>query len=333
MLRAVGDAGSLSWLSWISPLGWVELVSPFGQQRWWVLLLLLALAAVCVVAAFRLADRDQGEGLIPVRPGQPGASRWLRGVTGLSWRLERGNLGWWAFGYLVLFWVCGAAGVGINSLFGGSKALRKEFARLGGQPGIVDAYLSALMLLAGLAAAGYAIGVVLRLRSSETDGLAEPVFATRVSRVRWALAQLAIAVIGSAVLLAVAGLFTGLGFGLRGGSLGSGGLGSAVAAMTGAGLAELPAVLVLAGVTLLLFGLVPRASAAAWIVLGLVGFLDLFGQSASLSHWVLDVSPLTHVPHLPGGQVSAAPFLWLLLAFALTAAAALVTLRHRDVQS
>lgn len=43
MLRAVGDAGSLSWLS---PLGWVGLVRPFAGERWWVLVLPLVLAVV-----------------------------------------------------------------------------------------------------------------------------------------------------------------------------------------------------------------------------------------------------------------------------------------------
>jgi ABC-2 type transport system permease protein len=333
MLRAVGDTGTASWLSWLSPLGWVQLAKPFAGDRWWVLALPVALAVVCVAGSFLLAaDRDLGAGLLPDRLGRPAASRWLRDVAALSWRLERGNLAWWAFGYLVLFWVCGAAGVGIGSLLGGSKALRKEFAQLGGQPGIVDAYLSSLMLLAGLIAAGYAIAVVLRLRSAETGGLAEPLLTTAVSRVRWALAQLLVAFAGSVLLLVVAGLFTGLGYGLRGGSLGSGGLGGTVATMAGAGLAEVPAVLVFAGIALLVFGLMPRASiGVAWGALGLVAFLDLFGQTVSLSRWVLDIAPFTHIPHLPGGQVSAAPFLWLLLGFATTSAVGLAALRHRDI--
>jgi ABC-2 type transport system permease protein len=327
MLRAVGDAGSLSWLSWLSPLGWVGLVRPFAGERWWVLALPLVLAVGCVAVAYWLAaGRDEGAGLIPDRPGPPAAPRWLRDCASLAWRLERAGLAWWAFGYLVLFWVCGAAGVGIGSLFGGSKGLRKEFTQLGGQSGLVDAYLSALMLLAGLAAAGYAVSVVLRLRSAETGGLAEPVLVTGASRTRWALSQLLMAVLGSAALLVVAGVFTGIGYALRGGG------GSDVGQLAGAGLAELPSVLAVTGIALLLFGLLPRVSVgAAWAVLGLVAFIDLFGQTLTLSHWVLDISPFTDAPHLPGGAVSAAPFLWLLLVFAATSAVGLTALRCRDL--
>ena len=43
-IRAIGDAGP-HWLSWLSPLGWGQAVRAYGDERWWVLLLLLALAA------------------------------------------------------------------------------------------------------------------------------------------------------------------------------------------------------------------------------------------------------------------------------------------------
>ncbi len=79
VLRAVGDSGppSLSWLSWLSPLGWVELTRAFGSagERWWVLMLPLATSAALVAAAFALAAwRDHGAGLLPDRPGRPAAA-------------------------------------------------------------------------------------------------------------------------------------------------------------------------------------------------------------------------------------------------------------------
>lgn len=66
-------------------------------------------------------------------------------------------------------------------------------------------------------------------------------------------------------------------------------------------------------------------------MLGLVVFIDLFGQTLTLSHWALDVSPFTHAPHLPGGGVSATPFWWLLLVFAAASAVGLTALRRRDL--
>ena len=102
--------------------------------------------------------------------------------------------------------------------------------------------------------------------------------------------------------------------------------------MTGAALAQLPSALVLAAVAIALFGLLPRASVGgAWTALGLVVVINLFGQVLQLSHWVLDISPFTHAPRLPGGPVPAAPLLWLCaLALALSAAG-LAGLRRRDI--
>jgi ABC-2 type transport system permease protein len=331
VLRGVGDsagAAGPSWLSWASPLAWIQLARPFAAVRWWVLVLPLAVAALGTGPAFALAARrDQGAGLLPDRPGRATASAALRGPFGLAWRLQRGALLGWAVGYAFTFAACGAAAKGIGQLFGTSTALEREFIRLGGQAAITNAYLAALMLLAGLVAAAYAISVVLRLRAEETGGLAEPVLATATGRVRWALSHVTVAVGGAVLLLAVAGVATGLGYGLRAGPAGP-----QVARMTAAAMGQLPSVLVLAAVALGLFGLLPRASVpGAWTVLGLVVVINLFGQVLQLSHWVLDISPFTHAPRLPGGTVTAAALLWLCALALAASVAGLAGLRRRDI--
>jgi ABC-2 type transport system permease protein len=331
VLRGVGDsagAAGPSWLSWASPLAWIQLAQPFTAARWWVLALPLAVAAGGTGLAFELAARrDQGAGLLPDRPGRATASAFLRGPFGLTWRLQRGALLGWAVGYAFTFAASGAAAKGVGQLFGTSSALEREFTRLGGQAAITNAYLAALMLLAGLVAAAYAISVVLRLRTEETGGQAEPILATATGRIRWALSHITMAVAGAALLLAVAGVAAGLGYGLRTGSTGP-----ELARMIGAAMGQLPSALVLAAVAIGLFGLLPRACVpGAWTALGLVVVINLFGQVLQLSHWVLDLSPFTHAPRLPGGTVSAAPLLWL-CALALTlSVVGLAGLRRRDI--
>ena len=191
VLRAIGDSAGPSgpsWLSWTSPLGWVELTRPFDGQRWWVLALPCAVLAAGVGSAYALsARRDLGAGLLPDRPGPASAPALLRGPLSLAWRLQRGVLAGWAAGVAFIFATSGAAAKGIGSLLGGSTQLRNEFTRLGGQAAITNAYLAALMMLAGLGAAGYATSAVLRLRTEETGGLAEPLLATAVGRIRWGL--------------------------------------------------------------------------------------------------------------------------------------------------
>jgi ABC-2 type transport system permease protein len=331
LARAIGDSAGASgpaWLTWALPLGWTEMLSPFEATRWWVLALPLATFAAGTWLAFTLAARrDHGAGLLPGRPGGPEASALLRGPMSLAWRLQWPALAGWAAGYAFIFAVSGAAAQGIGSLAGTSSALRNEFIRLGGQATIVNAYMSTLMLLAGLVAAAYGVSAVLRLRAEETDGRADTVLAGAVGRIRWALSHVLVALVGMALLLAVAGVATGLGYGLRAGNI-SGEIGR----MLGAGLAQLPAALVIAGVAAAAFGLLPGVSVAVgWTAVGLAVLINIFGQVLQLSHWVLDASPFTHIPRLPGGTVSAPPLLWLsLVAFALFATG-MATLRRRDI--
>ncbi len=334
IVRGVGDsepgsgAAGPSWLSWASPLDWVQAARPFAGERWWVLALPLAVLAAGTALAFAFAARrDLDAGLLPDRPGRATASGLLRGPFGLAWRLQRGALLGWAVGYAFTFAASGAAAKGVGQLLGTSSALERAITRLGGQAAITNAYLAAIMMLAGLVAAAYAVSVILRLRTEETGDRAEPVLATATGRVRWALSHVAVAGAGAALLLAVAGVAAGLGYGLRAGSAGT-----QVATMFGAALGQLPSALVLAAVAIAIFGLWPGASVAgAWTAVGLVVALALFGQVLQLSHWVLDVSPFTHAPRLPGGSVQAAPLLWLSLAALAFAAAGLAGLRRRDI--
>jgi ABC-2 type transport system permease protein len=331
LARAVGDAAGASgpsWLTWVLPLGWTETLRPFAGERWWVIALPVALFLGSTWLAFSLARRrDLGAGLLPDRPGRPAAAAALRGPFALAWRLQRPALAGWAAGYAVLFAVCGAAAKGIGQLVGSSGGLTKEFTRIGGQTAIINAYLTALMLLGGLVAAAYGVSAVLRMRAEETADRAEPVLAASVGRTRFGLSHLVVAFAGTAALLVIAGVATGLGYGLA-----AGGAGRETATMLGAGLAQLPAAAVIVGVAALAYGVVPDGCVAvAWTAVGLAVLLNIFGQSFQLSHWVLDISPFTHVPKLPGGAVAGAPLFWLSVVALACCAAGLAALRRRDI--
>jgi putative exporter of polyketide antibiotics len=132
-------------------------------------------------------------------------------------------------------------------------------------------------------------------RVEETAGRAGPVLVGSAGRARWGLSHLVVAIGGTAALLAVAGIATGLGYGLA-----VGGAGTQTARMLGAGLAQLPAAAVMAGIAALALGAVPDACVAvAWTAIGLAVVLNIFGQALQLSHWVLDISPFIHAPGSP----------------------------------
>jgi ABC-2 type transport system permease protein len=331
LLRGVGDSGGthgLSWLTWLSPMGWAELVRPFAGDRWWVLAVPAAAAAGGVAVAFALAaHRDQGAGLVQPGPGPAAAGRLLSGPAGLAWRLQRASLAGWAAGFLAGGMAIGVVANGIGRLIGSSPAVVKAVDRVGGQAALTNAYLAACMSLLGLVAAAYAVSVVLRLRSEEADGRAEPILAGPVGRTRWAGSHLAVSAVATAAVLVAGGLGMGLAYGIA-----SSTLGTQLPRLIGASLVQVPAALAVAGVAVALMGLVPRLSVpAGWAALAVCGAIGVFGPVFDLPQGVLDVSPFTAVPKLPGGPLTATPLVWLSVATLALAAAGLAGLRRRDI--
>jgi ABC-2 type transport system permease protein len=325
---AAASTGGPRWLLWLSPIGWVTQVRAYAGDRWLVLALPVAAAVAVTAAAALLAGRrDLGAGLLPPRPGPARAAASLRSPLALAWRLQRVGMLGWAAGALVYGAALGSIASGIGSMLGSSTGVKTAIARLGGQPGLTDAYLVTIMSIFGLFAAGYAISVVLHLRSDETAQRAEPVLATAASRTSWAGSQLIMAAAGSAAVLAAAGLGAGLAFGLR-----TGDASAQLPRLLGAALAQLPAVLAVLGVAVLLFGLLPRSCAAGgWAALALAALLLLFGPTLRLAQWIQDISPFSHVPRLPGGAMTAAPFVWLAAVAVALCAAGMAGLRRRDI--
>jgi ABC-2 type transport system permease protein len=331
LLRAVGDsspsASAMSAASWLSPIGWTELIRAYADERFWVMVLPLGTAAVLTAVAYRLQPmRDVGLGLVPPRPGPASGAASLRTPLALALRLHRGPLIGWTIAMLVIGAVFGAIATGIGDLVGTSQQTRQIFERMGGAQGIVDAYIAAICGIFGLTAAVYAVQATLRMRGEESALLLEPLLATKVTRARWVASHLAFAVLGPALLLAAAGLGTGLMYGLRVHDVGT-----QVAHALGATLAQLPAVLVVGALAALLFGFLPDYTVAAWVVLVVFLLITMFGPILQVSQAVLDVSPFSHVPKLPTAEFTLTPMVWLTGIAVVVFGAAFAGFRRRDI--
>jgi ABC-2 type transport system permease protein len=333
LLRVVGDVsnlsggGGLGWLSWLSPIGWAHRLRPYAGEQWWVLALAAALTALLVTVAVALeARRDVGAGLLPDRPGPATAAPGLRSPLALAWRLHRGLLAAWLAGFAVVGVVLGGAASSVADMVADNSNLEDIFTRMGGQTRIVDAYLVSVLGILGLLAAGYAIQATLRLRAEETAGRAEPVLATAVGRLQWAASHLVFSVLGSALALVAAGCTVGLTYGL-----GTADAGRELSRVLEGALVQVPAVWVLAAVAVALVGLAPRFAAAAWGALGVCVLLGLVGAALQLDHWVMDLSPFTHLPKVPGAALTATPLVLLLAVAAVLGGAGLAGLRRRGI--
>ena len=198
----------------------------------------------------------------------------------------------------------------------------------GGEGSLLDAFFGTELRFLAIGAAAYGIATALRLRSEENAARAEVVLATPVSRWRWLASHLVIAAAGSVWLLAVVG--TAAGF--AAGSVSSTGVSSTgVAELLPAALATAPAVLVCVALTVLLFGVLPRLSTAAWAVLAVFVVLGEFGALLSLPDWALGLSPFDHLGSLPGGDANSPGLIGLVVVALVAATAGATAFRRRDL--
>lgn len=326
-VRAVGDAGSGT-LSWLSPIGWSSQLRPFADERWWVLVLPVVAASVSIAAGFALAGRrDLGSGLIAERLGPPSAPASLQGVFGLAWRGHRGAFFAWAAGMGIVALVMGAAADGVGAQLEGSAAIGDALATFGGTT-LVQSYIAGAISVLGIGAAAYSISAFLRAHAEEEASITEPVLATSVGRVRWVLSHLFWAAVGPAVVMTVVGLTAGLAYGIAVGRPEA-----MLPEVLGAALAQVPAVWVITATAVLLFGIAPRYAATVWGVLVACVFLGQVGAVIGFPQIVLDLSPFTHVPHLPGGAVTPVPLVVSTVVAVLACVVGVAAFRRRDIRS
>ncbi|MET0784350.1 MAG: ABC transporter permease subunit [Leifsonia flava] len=343
MVRGIGDATgtvdvddplsmTAGWVSWLSPIGWGQRTSPFSDPTVWPALLGLALGAIAFAGALALrTSRDIDSSIIGERAGRAHARPSLAGPIALVWRqLRNPTIGWLVaavlFGLLV--------GSLSETLTGNAPADVKQ--NLGDTVGsiagpnahgdLVDLFIVAMFSMIGAIAAVCAVQSVARARQDEANGTAEIVLSTAVSRIRWFVAYLVIAVASTVLVVGVAVL------GAIAGASGAGAPSGTVTTITSAALAQLPAVFLLLALVALVFAIVPRLTIGlGWTLLLLAIFIGQFGGLFGLPEWARDLSPFSHTPIVTEANADWGPA-WLMLGLAVVVAAASVLLvRRRDV--
>ncbi|GAA0505339.1 exporter of polyketide antibiotics [Paractinoplanes deccanensis] len=315
-----------AWPAWLSPIGWGQQMRPFADNLWWPAALAVpAMLLLFGVAVLLLGRRDVGRGVWPERRGAAHASAALRSPTGLVWRQQRGTLLGWSVGLLGFGAVFGALSEEIKGLEGEAA---EWYATFGSGGGLLGAYWTSMMQIAGTAVAVYVVTLLLRLHQDESRGTIEPLLGAAVSRLHWLRAYAINALAGAAGLL----LLFAVAMGVAGGQV-SGGRMSLVGDLAGAALVQLPAVCLLgAAVVVLIMAMPRRPAGASWaIVVFTVVTGPMFGPSLNLPTWLLNLSPFNHVPNVPAEEAAAGPLLGLALGALVLSVAGAALLRRRDL--
>ena len=323
MMRAVGDLGT-GWVTWLSPLGWAQSVRAFDDERWWVLVpLSLGAVAFTTAGVVLSARRDLGAGFFKQRPGPVEGNPRLATPLALAARLQRTSLIAWTIGLAILGFFFGLVADQAEKMLE-SEAIAEFFAQFGvGTP--TEIFLATTVLMIALTSSGYTVSTVLRLRTEEFAVRAEPVLATPVSRRRWMMSYLTVSAVGTVVVMLVSGLATGLGTAAQ---LGGGGQ---IFPVLGAVLAMVPALLVLAAVTVALIGWRPNWAPLAWAVVAISAVCGLLAETLHLPQWIRDISPFEHVPALPAESFDLIPLVSLMLVAAGLTLIGMVGMDRRDI--
>ena len=296
LVRGVGDIinHSGSTLSWLSPIAWAQQMRSFVDLRWWPFAMLVVLTVALMGLAMVLETRrEYDDGILPSRGDRVNAPE-IRSVFELNLVLQRGQVIGWGVG---LFLAGLAFGSMTKSLQDAAKT-NELIARVLSTQGYNGIYTTLTQFLAA-AATGFVVAAIVRLNHDEDSGIAEEVLAGSVSRWRWLLSNVGAALAGSAVLMFLAGLGNGLGAAVTMGQA------DLVPRLIGAGVAQVPAMAVMAGIGALAVAV--RRPPIGWLAVTFVVLALYLGALLRLPHWLIDLSPVgrTTVPsNVPVGAMA-----------------------------
>jgi ABC-2 type transport system permease protein len=326
-VRSLGVMTGSDLIVWLSPLGWAQQTLPFLDDRWWPLLpMLVAIVALVWVAVVLSTRRDVGAGLRAAKLGAPSASGLLSSPLGLAWRLQRAALISWAIG-MALFGVFFGAAIGSMEEFAQDVDYVQDMLAAAGAGSLTDQAMGGIAAATAVVLVGFAVQSALYPRREETALRAESVLATATGRLPWTASHLVVALAGSTGILLIAGL----GYGTTAALVLSDG--SRVLDGIAAMLAFAPAMWVFSGLAVALFGVAPRAVTVAWAFAALALIMSWMRALIDFPAWMLNLSPLEHVPSLPSQDFTIAPLVWLTLVAAGLIALGLAAFRRRDLKS
>jgi len=290
-----------------TPFGWCAFANAYAGERLWLFPFAVFVVALLTDIAFILNERrDMYGGYIKERNGRASARPSFKTPFALAWRLQRGALIVWAAAYALMGLVLASLRPNIEAMLGGTGFLPALSAAVGG-PG--HAFLAIISYILTQVLSAYALMAILRARDEESLTRAELILSGAVSRVRYALGHLIIALAGSAVVLILFAAF-------------SGSFASVIV--------RLPAVWVVPAVAACIYGFAPRAAApASWGLFFALLIVEFLWEIRLVGNSIFKISPFAWV--YPGSAVSAAAVVITLAVAAALIGVGLYGFSRRDI--
>ena len=329
VLRMVGNStDARSWVRWSTPLGWMDELRPYGDPDLRALLPALVVPALLAALAVLLrARRDIGGALLSTDARREPHLRLLGGPTAFAWRSNRAVLLGWIVGLGAYAAAMGALISTMIDWLAQDKSYQKIMADMGlGQALTTRGFLGMTGVIFGVAVALQVAWRVGAARGEEESGRAEAILARPVSRVRWLGGHALLSLLGGVLLLAATGTALWLGV------VASGSDEITWDDAMRSVLNTVPAVVLIGGLSVFAFGLLPRLTVAIPVTVTVAGCLvTLLGPALSWPAWVLNLSPFTHLALVPAVPLAATAGVVMTCVGTVFLGAGLLAFRRRDV--
>jgi ABC-2 type transport system permease protein len=329
LLRMVANsADGRAWLGWLTPFGWMDHLAPFGDPQRPALLVLVGAPVLLLVAAAQIRDRrDTGGALLATNDSRRPRLRQLGGPAAFAWRINAPVLAAWVVGLGAYAFVLGALLTTMTDFVAQDANYQRTLADLGlGVALTVDGFVGVMSVTLGLGFALYAAWRIGAVRNEEESGRADNLLTRPVTRSRWLLGHACLTVLGALVLTVLTGLA------LYAGAAVSGSDQLTVMNALRAVLNTTSVVILITGLALLAFGVLPRLTVVFPATVTVGGYvLTLLGPSLSWPSWIMDLSPFSHLAYVPAQPFAATSATVMALIGCTAGVCGLAAFHRRDV--
>lgn len=298
LLRMVSStAPGLSWLRWVSPLGWIDAMHPVTGTSWPPGLLVAAAALAITSAGIVIASkRDLGAGALPDRETAHSRRFGFGGHAGLDVVLSRSTAIAWIVALAVVSGVFGWISKAGAEAITGSTSAQDMIRRMGVIRAGAAAYLGVTLLMVGATLALGAAAQLGAVRAEEAEGRLDHLLARPVSPRRWLAAKVGVGTAMLVVEAVVAGAAGWVGVSTQG-------TGLQLGELLQAGVSIVPPALLVLGVGVMIYAVLPRyAAAAGYAIIAWSFLIELVGAVTDLNHWIKDTSLLVHIAPAPAAS-------------------------------
>ena len=314
LIAAIGNVSD-NGLIYFSPFSIIFKTSPFAKNHIGPLgVILTGTIVIAAIAVFLNTRRDLGAGLLPQRHGRAHAAPSLSSPLGLAFRLTKKT----AIAWVLIMFILGTS---YGAIFGDFEAfiaqneLFQTILATDGNTDMMLSFMTYITLVMSLISSIPVISCILKLRAEEKKNRLEVVYACSVSR-----KELFLPYIGIALFLSIL-LQLSLSFSMWLSANATMETSFSLTDVVVAGLVKLPGVWLLAGIAVLLIGVLPRLTSLVWVYWGVSFFVIYIGRLMDIPDTLVKLSAFGMLPNYPIDEFRILPF----TAITVVAVAVLVT--------